>query len=260
MAQARGQRDADFQRTVELVNRFTVTTVQFLNRFAAMCEEKIQSANRALQNIEVQVKLLEVKLDSTEDSDGESPVPKTAAPSAKVNAIAAPAAPLALTGGPSAPPPPQARGGPPPPPGFNPPNRGHQPPPMSGFVQGGNMPPPPPGSNVRQPPLPPGVAPQGAAPVGQLLALAPPPVPGQPPPGFTPPPPPMPMGTNINNLARNHPRLAGYFKMQDAGVPVAAIKAKMQSDGMNPAWLDAPDGPAPAGIPPLKNDTLYDSD
>jgi hypothetical protein len=70
----------------------------------------------------------------------------------------------------------------------------------------------------------------------------------------------MPMGVNINNLTRNHPRLVGYFKMQDAGVPVAAIKAKMQADGMNPIWLDSPDQTAPSGIPALKNDTLYDSD
>jgi hypothetical protein len=100
----------------------------------------------------------------------------------------------------------------------------------------------------------------GGAVGGPLAIMGPPQAPGQPPPGFMPPPPPMPMGVNINNLTRNHPRLVGYFKMQDAGVPVAAIKAKMQADGMNPIWLDSPDQTAPSGIFALKNDTLYDSD
>lgn len=254
MALAQAQRNADYQRTVELVNRFTVSTVQFLNRFAAMCEDKIQAANRSLQHIEVQVKLLEVKLDSTEDSDGDGE-PRPLAASSKPQAAAPPPAIAATKTLQIAAPPPN-KPGPPPPPGFQPPQR-NQPPPMGGFSSNGGGPPPPPG--YKGPPLPPGMTPPppNAAP----LALMAPPSLGQPPPGFMPPPPPMPMGNaNPANQTRNHPRLVGYFKMQEAGVPVAAIKAKMTADGMNPVWLDAPDAPAPSGIPPLKNDTLYDSD
>lgn len=244
MALARAQRDLEFQRTVELVNRFTLSTVQFLNRFSAMCEDKLQNAKRMLQHIEIQVKLLEVKLDST-DSDGEGAPPSKAA--APVPAIAAAPKPLAI-------------GAPPPPPGMGVPRNAKEAPPvMNGMNGGSRQPPPPPGyAASKQPPLPPGASSQSAG--GALAVMPPPQPPGQPPPGFMPPPPPMPMGVNINNLTRNHPRLVGYFKMQDAGVPVAAIKAKMQADGMNPVWLDSPDQTAPSGIPAPKNATLYDSD
>jgi hypothetical protein len=48
--------------------------------------------------------------------------------------------------------------------------------------------------------------------------------------------------------------------MQEAGVPVAAIKQKMQVDGMNPEWFNTPDAPAPTSLQPLRKETLYDSD
>eukprot|EP00331_Platyophrya_macrostoma_P001681 CAMPEP_0176417850 /NCGR_PEP_ID=MMETSP0127-20121128/7117_1 /TAXON_ID=938130 /ORGANISM="Platyophrya macrostoma, Strain WH" /LENGTH=118 /DNA_ID=CAMNT_0017798055 /DNA_START=51 /DNA_END=403 /DNA_ORIENTATION=+ len=117
MALARAQRDADYQKTVELVNRFTISTVQFLNRFAALCEEKLHTANRSLQSMEIQVKLLEVKLDSTEDSDEENPAPKPSS-SPKPSAVAGPAQPLAITNAGAA-----VTRQPPPPPGFKPPGK-----------------------------------------------------------------------------------------------------------------------------------------
>jgi WASH complex subunit CCDC53 len=58
---------------------------------------------------------------------------------------------------------------------------------------------------------------------------------------------------------KTHPKLAGYFKMADAGVPVVAIKQKMQVDGYDPSWFDTPDAPSPLpNAPPKKDD--YDSD
>jgi WASH complex subunit CCDC53 len=241
----------DFQRTIELVNKFTLTSVQFLNRFGAHCEKKLLTINRQLQRLETQVALLEYKLDSIDrdDDDDESPAP----------APAKPAAPLAITSGPSnasaPPPPPRQAKQPPPPPGMS----GPVAPQMPGFgasaptpaMPGGKMPPPPPG--MSGPPRPVGAAPP--------LALMPPPQLGQAPAGFSPPPPPpMQLGVSAEKQMRNHPRLQGYFRMLDAGVPPVAVKQKMQVDGLNPVWLDTPEALAPAGIAPPKNDTLYDSD
>ena len=246
MAQA--QRTADFQRTIELVNKFTLSSIQFLNRFGAQCESKLLTINRQLQRLETQVTLLEYKLDSIDRDDDDDDGQPAAKPQPKASA------PLAITSGPSAPPPPMAtKKQPPPPPGMG----GPVAPQMPGFGGGGSAPPMPGG---KMPPPPPGFGPPrpgGAAP----LALMPPPQLGQAPVGFTPPPPPpMQLGVSVEKQMRNHPRLQGYFRMLDAGVPAASVKQKMQVDGLNPQWLDTPEALAPAGIAAPKNDTLYDSD
>ena len=254
----------DFQRTVELINKYILSSTQFMNRFAAACDAKLGQASRQLQRLESQVTLLERKLDSI-DGDG--------APAPKETAAASP--PLAIenrpAGAPGLPPGVSAPNGPPPPPGMK--AGGGKPPPLPPGVaapraiaappmangKGPGGPPPPPGA--RQPPLPPGVSAAGGG-GPQPLALMPPPMPnGAPPPG-APPPPPPPMAAAAGTATRNHPKLAGYFKMQDAGVPVVAIKQKMQSDGYNPDWFDNPDGPAP--LPAISvsanGRTEYDSD
>lgn len=269
-AGAIAQRNADFQRTTELINRFTLSSVQFLNRFAAMCDEKLYNANRALQRLEVQVKLLEVKLDSAEDADGARPAASSGkAPSAGSGIAAAPSVP-AITAGPPAPVAAGKAPGPPPPPGARVPlaiTAGkNAPPPMQGFGgRGASGVPPPPsrgvGGSSGGPPLPPDYTPPpppmgapGGAPHAPVLPMG-----SMPPPGFMPPPPPMPLGASRGNTMRNHAVLQGYFKMLDAGVPRSAVEARMQGDGHNPQWLSTPDAPAPAGLAAPKP-TLYDSD
>lgn len=243
----------DFQRTAELVNKYMLSTIQFMNRFSASCEERISRASRQLQRVEVQVTLLEYKLDSI-DNDS---------PSLRGKKDAAEKEQLAITAPPNtgAPPPPGITGPPPPPgvgtaptsqiplpPGVRGPNAPPAPP-----NAGRQQPPPPPG--FKQPPLPPGMAGQGA-----LAIMGPPILPpnaAMPPP--PPPPPPLPGG---QASVRTHPKLAGYFKMQEAGVTVSAIKDKMKADGYDPAWFDTPDAPAPLPAAPAKDpkQTLYDSD
>ena len=113
--------------------------------------------------------------------------------------------------------------------------------------KGAGAPPPP---RAGGPPLPPGVT-----------AAPPPPPPIAPgaPPLLAAPPPPPPMPTTAGLTVRTHPRLAGYFRMQQAGVAVVAIKAKMRADGHNPDWFDTPDGPSP--LPAVKpNENEFDSD
>jgi WASH complex subunit CCDC53 len=262
-----GQKPKDFQRTVELINKYIINTTQFMNRFVAAVDVKLGNTSRRLQRLECQVILLEKKLDSI-DAEGASPVRKetTSSPLAIADKPSA-GAPLAITGGPNlppgvappggAPPPPMAKSSgkvPPLPPGVQAPKALAAPPPMK---TAGGAPPPPPG--VKQPPLPPGVSAPGAP--GAPLMLMPPPVPGAPPPGSAPPPPP-PLASGAATATRNHPKLAGYFKMQEGGVPVVAIKQKMQADGYNPQWFDTPDAPAPlpAVVPNKNGKTEYDSD
>ena len=231
-AALQAQRNADYQRTVELISKYAVSTLQFMNRFSATCESKILSVHRQLERVEAQVVLLEYKLDSIDSGGGPQP-----SSSDKPSSNSAPA----ITSGP---PPMQIAGLPTP-------GKGVQPPMMNGFGGGPGGPPPPPGSKM--PPPPPGVAPM-SAPQG------PPPLPGAPPPGFVPPPPPPPMAGGPGAMTmRQHPRLQGYFKMQEAGVPVAAIKKKMEVDGHNPDWFDNPNGSAPTTLPPPKQN-MYDSD
>ena len=239
------QRGSDFQRTIELVNKFTLSTVQFMNRFGATCETKLFEVGRTLERVEAQVVLLEYKLDSI-DGDGVLPSSSSARNNEGVQEVVKPAALLAITGPPKNPPPIPGMGGP-------------QPPQMVGFGGGASGHPPPiPGSKM--PPLPAGFS----APLGGPLALMPPPPPpgGAPLAGFTPPPPP-PMLFNAVTT-RQHPKLNGYFRMHEAGVAVGNIKLKMQVDGHNPDWFDTPDAPAPASLnqKPQANSksTMYDSD
>lgn len=277
----------DYQRTLELVNKYILCTTQFVNRFAANVDIRLGVSCRTLQRLEAQIALLEHKLDSIDGhgggqaEGGPSPSPQPATAGVTLAVTAPPTmAPLAITAAPSQPPPPPGVSPPPRPapnakslpgggggvpalpPGVRGPNAPPPPPGLMGVNGARSAPPPPPG--MKQPPLPPGMthASMGGAPSQQLLLLAAPP--GGvvvPPPGFAPPPPPPPPMAGGASSIRNHPRLQGYFKMQEAGVPVVAIKQKMQVDGYDPAWFDTPD--APASLPAVSaagKKTEYDSD
>jgi WASH complex subunit CCDC53 len=59
-----------------------------------------------------------------------------------------------------------------------------------------------------------------------------------------PPPPPSEPSKEIITVSKD-PRFSKYFKMLIMGVPVAAVKLKMNSEGIDPNLLDTPDAPAP---------------
>jgi hypothetical protein len=263
------QRQRDFGRTTELINKFIVDTTQLLNRFAASCDVKLHHLGRQMRRLEVQTALLEYKLNSV-DNDEEGGAGAAAAAAAEAarqkredekaqRAAEREAAKAARSGAIGAPPGTRAIGAPPAMPGM--PGTGPlalmPPPPMPGAAAGGAMPLPP---GFAAPPQPGGIA--GIAggaviplPPGLIVGIGAVPGAAAPPP----PPPPMPMSAGMTN--RKHPRLSGYFAMLQAGVPAAAVKGRMQADGHNPAWLDAPD--APATLPAMSaNDkkTFYDSD
>jgi hypothetical protein len=264
-------RPRDFQRTTELVCKFIVDTTQLLNRLSAHCDEKLQKVSRDLQRFEVQLRLLEYKLDSIDEEEGraanaaedrkaareqraadrdaaraEADEAKQAAREARAQGggAAGGGGAVAAAGGP------RLIGAPPGTAG------GNAPPPM---MQGGRYGPgnvPLPGQAGKGMPLPPGFQ-QGApgAPGGAVVAVPPPPPMSR----IVAQPPPMPQSAGLT--ARKHPKLKGYFEMLDVGVPVQAVKARMQADGMKPEWLDAPDiqSPLPAmNAQAMK--TFFDSD
>lgn len=274
------QRPRDFQRTTELIGKFIVDTTQLMNRLAAHCDEKMQKISRDLQRFEIQLRLLEYKLDSIDEEEGRmvqsaedrkaAREQKAAEREEKAEAAAqggaaggggGGAAASAGSGGGGgaaprtigAPPgtrlaigaPPGSKAG-----GAHVPNM-----PQGGRYGPGNVPVPGQvGVGGKSVPLPPGVTAGAAAavPVG----------PAPPPPPMTKivaVPPAMPMSGGLTT--RKHPKLKGYFDMIDAGVPVPAVKARMSSDGYNPAWLDTPDAKSP--LPTMsqtEQKTFYDSD
>ncbi|MEE6507596.1 hypothetical protein FKM82_026907 [Ascaphus truei] len=52
------------KRTVAFLNQFVVHTVQFLNRFATVCEEKLSALSLRIQQIETTLNILDAKLSS----------------------------------------------------------------------------------------------------------------------------------------------------------------------------------------------------
>ena len=51
-------------KTVTLVNNFLMQTAQFLNRFASLCEEKLDLVSNNLRRLEITTTILEAKLES----------------------------------------------------------------------------------------------------------------------------------------------------------------------------------------------------
>ncbi|KYO36467.1 WASH complex subunit 3 isoform X1 [Alligator mississippiensis] len=52
------------KRTVAFLNQFVVHTVQFLNRFSTVCEEKLSALSLRIQHIETTLNILDAKLSS----------------------------------------------------------------------------------------------------------------------------------------------------------------------------------------------------
>uniref|UniRef100_A0A8C0BTP1 WASH complex subunit 3 n=1 Tax=Buteo japonicus TaxID=224669 RepID=A0A8C0BTP1_9AVES len=52
------------KRTVAFLNQFVVHTVQFLNRFSTVCEEKLSALSLRIQQIETTLNILDAKLAS----------------------------------------------------------------------------------------------------------------------------------------------------------------------------------------------------
>ncbi|XP_062059020.1 WASH complex subunit 3 isoform X5 [Lepus europaeus] len=52
------------KRTVAFLNQFVVHTVQFLNRFSTVCEEKLANLSLRIQQIETTLNILDAKLSS----------------------------------------------------------------------------------------------------------------------------------------------------------------------------------------------------
>ncbi|KAG8514074.1 WASH complex subunit 3, partial [Galemys pyrenaicus] len=52
------------KRTVAFLNQFVVHTVQFLNRFSTVCEEKLAELSLRIQQIETTLNILDAKLSS----------------------------------------------------------------------------------------------------------------------------------------------------------------------------------------------------
>ncbi|RNF12182.1 coiled-coil domain-containing protein [Trypanosoma rangeli] len=249
-ALAEVQREHEFMQTADAVNKFIISTTQFLNRFAAQCDNQLFEVSRSLQRLEILTLLLENKLNSVDDDLDEM---VTALPTLSAAALSQTAAagvsnsyPLAIVDCPA----------PPPMPGL-----------LSSFGSHQHPPPPPPPQR-NGPPPPPGAVSLSrtnvttAAPLQPLPPVAPsmlpPALPVQLQAGLAlPPPPPMPLLGGYTMCT--HPRLQGYFQMLALRVPIASVKAKMQMDGHKPEWLDTPDAVAPTTIP-LMNSALYDSD
>ena len=99
------------RKTVLLVNNFVANTVRFLNHFSNTCEEKLTSVSNNMSRLEIQLSILEAKLNSipgletVTSANPSQPATQTAAQPA-AQAQAQPAAP-AQTGAP----PPPATGG-----------------------------------------------------------------------------------------------------------------------------------------------------
>ena len=96
------------QTTLHLVNNFVLQTTRFLNRFSAVCEEKLSDVSKNIQHLETQLSIIEAKLDSIEDAGADDVPPPAPEP--------APAAPAPAAGGAPPPPPPAPDDEPPPPP------------------------------------------------------------------------------------------------------------------------------------------------
>ncbi|KAG5480532.1 hypothetical protein LSCM1_06235 [Leishmania martiniquensis] len=260
--------DADAQAVVDLVNRFVISSVQFINRFSDECESRLVHTAELLQQLELKTQLLEHLLISSgaadsgadegeeessarsndsddevscaEDGNGEDMLREGGSDTSEVHSYRERRGRRRRTVG-----------------GHG--EEGHAlglqvPPPPSHNRRAGDRPPPPDGNRKGPPPRPPGAtraiaaAQEAEAARIATLAIVGAPVLIPPLPGDTPaPPPPLELRPG-RLLTRSHPRLRGYFELLSMRVPVALVKAKMQADGFQGEWLDTPDAPAPSGL------------
>ncbi|GET87933.1 hypothetical protein, conserved [Leishmania tarentolae] len=265
-AAAIAEADADAQALVDLVNRFVISTVQFLNRFNEECESRLVQTGESLQQLELQTQLLEHLLitsgataleadDGEEDGDDHSNADDDGASyladGSDHDIVRDDGSEASAAYGYR-----QRQGRP---------RRavresgdaqnflGLLAPPSNDRRRSG--PPPLPGDHRKGPPRPPpGVAravtaaQEAEAARAATMAIIGAPVlmpllSGEAPP----PPPPLELRPG-RLLMRNHPRLHGYFELLSLRVPAAFVKAKMKADGFQEEWLDTPDAPAPGGL------------
>ena len=46
-------------------------------------------------------------------------------------------------------------------------------------------------------------------------------------------------------VVKDHPEYSKYFKMLKVGVPLPVVEGKMRENGLDPAYLETPEAPAP---------------
>ncbi|KPA82667.1 hypothetical protein ABB37_02498 [Leptomonas pyrrhocoris] len=270
---AAAEADADTQQLVNLVNRFVISSVQFLNRFAEECESKLIRTDAALRQLELQTQLLEHMLLSSgvvysEGEDGEEEGEE-----GREDGAASTSRPSDAEGGSDDEDSEAAYA-------YDSDDHQHSRrnrrrrrhrsrdrssnsdsirrlPAPPGAYRGGASPPAAPGAYRKGPSMPPPGATRAAAAAQEAAAarlatlaiVGAPVLLPQPSESGEPPAPPPPLELRPGRLSmRTHPKLKGYYELLSLRVPAAFVKAKMQADGYQADWLDTPDAPAPATL------------
>lgn len=117
------------KQALVLINTFVTDTTSFLNRFAAMADDRLRTVEKQIVGIEKSLLVLEGKLNSVEGLTSAAPAPSTAAApaAAEAPAEAPPAAPAAPAAPPAPAQAPPAPAGAPPAPAPAPPAEAEQP-------------------------------------------------------------------------------------------------------------------------------------
>ncbi|XP_046844736.1 WASH complex subunit 3-like [Xenia sp. Carnegie-2017] len=170
------------KRIVAFINHFVAHTVNFLNRFSCVCEEKLSDLSNRLQRVDVTMSILEAKLSSIPGLENVT-APESSTPTADdtsehvvPESTASPAQPTASPAQPTA-------------------------------SDSNNTP---------------SVSEELSPPVEEE--------PAQP----------------VMTVSKD-PRYAKFFQMLKVGVPLAALRPKILSEGLDPDLLQTPDAPAPGG-------------
>eukprot|EP01156_Anaeramoeba_ignava_P020800 Anaeramoba_ignava/c17214_g1_i2.p2 GENE.c17214_g1_i2~~c17214_g1_i2.p2 ORF type:complete len:113 (-),score=33.28 c17214_g1_i2:1490-1828(-) len=53
-----------YPKVISYVNNFIINTVEFLNKFSGICEEKLSNVSQSIQHLEIRLSILEDKLSS----------------------------------------------------------------------------------------------------------------------------------------------------------------------------------------------------
>jgi len=102
------------KRTIAFINHFVTHTSRFLNRFANVCEDKLENLHNRCQQLEISLSLLEAKLASIPGLESvTAPQSSSATPASDTTAAVSAATDTGAPGAPPAPPPPPPPGGPP---------------------------------------------------------------------------------------------------------------------------------------------------
>eukprot|EP01086_Lenisia_limosa_P013471 TRINITY_DN42639_c0_g1_i1.p1 TRINITY_DN42639_c0_g1~~TRINITY_DN42639_c0_g1_i1.p1 ORF type:complete len:181 (+),score=49.16 TRINITY_DN42639_c0_g1_i1:51-593(+) len=63
----------DYAQTVSYINNFVFETAEFLNKFASLCDRKLEKVSSRMQQLEISMAILEAKLESIPDSQLAAP-------------------------------------------------------------------------------------------------------------------------------------------------------------------------------------------